>query len=69
MTAFATEATTQVVEKAHEMEGVKNPFIILARTLRKFGKSNEWFSKLVEGKRAAYGKFAILLAFEIVLRK
>lgn len=42
---------------------------ILARSLRKEGKDNQWVSKLVQGGRAAYGKFSLLLAFEIALQE
>lgn len=42
---------------------------ILSRRLKLAGKDNTWISKLKAGKRASYGKFAILLAFETVLRK
>ncbi|HTK32990.1 MAG TPA: hypothetical protein VL335_00375, partial [Candidatus Paceibacterota bacterium] len=39
---------------------------VLSRNLKKAGKDNSWISKL-NGNRAAYGKFAILIAFEAVL--
>jgi hypothetical protein len=42
---------------------------ILSRTLGKYGKNNEWISNMRSVGRAAYGKFAILIAFEVVLRK
>ena len=41
---------------------------ILARNLKKAGKDNDWITKLTTVGRAAYAKFAILLAFEDVLR-
>ncbi|MEI8249430.1 MAG: hypothetical protein WCG07_02970 [Candidatus Taylorbacteria bacterium] len=40
---------------------------VLSRNLKKAGKENGWISKLTTGGRAAYGKLAILLAFEAVL--
>jgi hypothetical protein len=42
---------------------------ILIRVLKKAGKDTTWSSKMVTGGRAAYGKLAILIAFEYVLRK
>lgn len=42
---------------------------ILSRSMKKAGKNNDWITKLSSGGRAAYGKFAILLAFEIVLQE
>lgn len=40
---------------------------VLSRNMKKAGKDNSWISKLTNGGRAAYGKFAILIAFEAVL--
>ena len=40
---------------------------ILSRSLKKAGRDNSWVKKLKAGQRAAYGKFAILIAFETVL--
>lgn len=40
---------------------------ILSRNLKKAGKDNSWISKLASVGRPAYGKFAILIAFEAVL--
>lgn len=40
---------------------------ILARSLKKSSKVTEWYAMLA-GSRAAYGKFALLIAFEIVMR-
>lgn len=42
---------------------------ILIRVLKRCGRDTAWVDKLVVGGRAAYGKFAILIAFEYVLRK
>ena len=42
---------------------------VLARNLKKVGMENNWVSKLTVGQRPAYAKFAILLAFEIVLQE
>ncbi len=36
----------------------------LSRTMKQFGKNNSWIASLTSGQRAAYGKFAILIAFE-----
>ncbi len=41
---------------------------ILSRNLRLFGIANSWIAKVVSGGRAGYGKFAILIAFEIARR-
>lgn len=40
---------------------------ILARQLKRAGQSNQWIQKLKAGNRAAYGTFAVLIAFEFVL--
>ena len=42
---------------------------ILSRNLKRSGKENSWITKLTNGGRAAYGKFAVLIAFEAVLTK
>ncbi|MEK7646405.1 MAG: hypothetical protein AAB381_01795 [Patescibacteria group bacterium] len=42
---------------------------ILSRTMRTHGKDNGWISKMHTIGRAGYGKFAILIAFEVVLGK
>ena len=42
---------------------------VLSRNLKIANKSNEWIAKLTAGGRAAYGKFAILIAFDTVLKK
>lgn len=42
---------------------------ILSRSLAKAGKDNSWISRLVSGGRAAYAKFAILIAFEIATQE
>lgn len=42
---------------------------ILIRALKSNGKDTTWATKVVAGGRAAYGKLAILIAFEYVLRK
>jgi hypothetical protein len=41
---------------------------ILSRTMKRAGKDNSWIVKLTAGGRAAYGKFSILLAFELTLQ-
>lgn len=40
---------------------------ILSRTLNKHGKDNKWITSIVRNGRPAYGKFAILIAFEVVI--
>jgi hypothetical protein len=42
--------------------------MILIRTLRRAGKDTQWFSNVSVGGRAGYGKFALLIAFEIALQ-
>jgi hypothetical protein len=42
---------------------------VLARNLRKAGKDNGWVKQLIAGQRPAYAKFAILIAFEVVLQE
>ncbi len=42
---------------------------ILSRTLSRKGKDNKWISKVAAGDRAGYGKFALMIAFEIVLHQ
>lgn len=41
---------------------------LLSRNLKKHQKNNDWIGKMA-GNRAAYGKFAILIAFEVVLQQ
>lgn len=41
----------------------------LSRNLKKSGKNNDWITKVSSSGRPSYGKFAILLAFEVVLQK
>jgi len=41
----------------------------LARVLTQAGKDSGWFSKMNAGGRPEFSKFALLIAFEIVLRK
>lgn len=41
---------------------------ILARTVKKKGKDNSWISRVNADGRPGYMKFAILLAFEYVLK-
>jgi hypothetical protein len=40
----------------------------LSRALRRAGRDNQWISKVSVDKRASYGKFALLVAFEAVLQ-
>ncbi len=40
---------------------------ILARVLKQSGKDNKWVSVMAERGRAGYGKFALILAFEVAL--
>lgn len=42
---------------------------ILIRVLKSSGKDITWATKVVAGGRVAYGKLAVLIAFEYVLRK
>ena len=42
---------------------------LLARSLKNVGKDNGWILDLKAGQRAAYAKFAILIAFEVVLQE
>jgi len=42
---------------------------ILSRTMKNHGKDNQWIAKMNTIGRAGYGKFAILVAFEVVLGK
>jgi len=41
---------------------------ILSRNMKKAGRNNDWIARLKSGGRPVYGKFAILLAFEVVLQ-
>lgn len=41
---------------------------LLVRNLKKAGKETPWISMMM-GNRAAYGKFALLIAFEIVQKE
>lgn len=42
---------------------------LLSRNMKKVERDNSWIADLSSGGRAAYGKFAILIAFEVVLRE
>lgn len=42
---------------------------ILSRALKNRGKENGWIASMATGGRAVYGKFAILIAFEVVARR
>jgi hypothetical protein len=39
---------------------------ILSRLFKKYGKDSKWLQPIMAEKRASYGKFAILIAFEAV---
>ena len=41
---------------------------ILSRTMKKQGKDNKWIAPIDKGSRPAYGKFAILIAFEVAIQ-
>ena len=41
----------------------------LARAMKVCGKDNSWIKLVSLSGRASYGKFAVLVAFEVVLRK
>lgn len=41
---------------------------VLSRCLKRANKDNQWISKLSIGGRPAYGKFALLIAFEVILQ-
>ena len=63
---FDTDGVREEIERVRSTihDSTIDAINILSRAFRSEGKGNKWITKMSGGGRAAYGKFALLIAFE-----